>query len=148
LKINDAFVFLLFNLNGIIIGFLFDIFRVLRKTFRTINFVTYIEDILFWILTGISIIFFMYKFTDGNIRIFMILGLIFGTIIYIIIFSKLIINSSIVLINTIKSVIKIIASPIKVFFKLVLKVLNKLKCKITIKKDNIRFKKTKINKKN
>ena len=62
LAINQAYLFLLFTLNGIIIGLLFDIFRILRKTIKTNNFATYIEDILFWTLTGMSIIFFMYNF--------------------------------------------------------------------------------------
>lgn len=50
---NQANLFLIFTINGVIIGLLFDFFRILRKSFNTKDFVTYIEDILFWILTRI-----------------------------------------------------------------------------------------------
>ena len=65
---NQAFLFLIFLLNGVFIGLIFDFFRILRKSFKTTNIITYIQDILFWILTGISIIFCMYKFSDGEIK--------------------------------------------------------------------------------
>ena len=50
---NQAYLFCIFIINGIIIGILFDFFRILRKTFKTSDLITYIEDSLFWILTGI-----------------------------------------------------------------------------------------------
>ena len=42
---NQAYLFLIFTINGILIGFLFDIFRILRKSFKTNDLITYIEDI-------------------------------------------------------------------------------------------------------
>ena len=59
---RQAFSFLIFTLNGMFIGLLFDFFRILRKSIKTANFITYIEDICFWCLAGISIIYCMYKF--------------------------------------------------------------------------------------
>ena len=44
---NQAFTFIIFILNGFIIGILFDIFRILRKSFKTPDSITYIEDIIF-----------------------------------------------------------------------------------------------------
>ena len=64
---NQAYLFLMFVLNGVFIAILFDFFRILRKTFKTKNMITYIEDVLFWIITGLSIIFSMYKFSDRRI---------------------------------------------------------------------------------
>ena len=49
---DQAYLFLIFIANGIIIGILFDFFRILRKTFKTSDMITYVEDLLFWILTG------------------------------------------------------------------------------------------------
>ena len=115
MAINQAYLFLLFILNGMIIGLLFDIFRIFRKSFKTNDFIIYIEDILFWILAGISIIFFMYKFAGGNLRLFMLMGLIIGGIIYIISFSRIIINVSMIIINNIlKQIIKFLILPIKI----------------------------------
>ena len=79
---------LAFFCSGILIGLLFDIFRITRRTFKTPNIITYIEDTLFWILSGLLVLYIIYVFTTGEIRLYMILTLIIGTIIYFLIISK------------------------------------------------------------
>ena len=54
--INQFLPFLIYIVAGIIICIFFDFFRSLRKAINTSNIVTYIEDILFWIITGIFLI--------------------------------------------------------------------------------------------
>ena len=89
---NQAYLFLVFSLTGVIIGILFDFFRILRRTIKTSNFITYIEDILFWILTGFLILYNIWYFNNGEIRIYMFLGIILGLTLYMLIFSKLFVN--------------------------------------------------------
>ena len=48
----------------------------------------YIQDILFWIVSGLIIIFVIMKYTNGEIRIYMVLGIILGILIYFLIISK------------------------------------------------------------
>ena len=88
---EQATLFLIFSFNGVIIGLLFDFFRILRKSFKTPNLITYIQDILFWIFTGISIVYFLYNYSDGNIRFFLFIALILGFLLYILTISKYII---------------------------------------------------------
>ena len=121
---NQAILFLIFSLNGVIIGLIFDFFRILRKSFKTSNLMTSIQDIIFWIITGISVIFFMYNFSDGIIRFYMFLSLLFGFIIYILAISQYIIKIFVYIIKTVKtilnSIIKFITYPLKkiiTFFK-------------------------------
>ena len=80
--INQGYLFLIFIINGIIIGLLFDFFRILRKSFKTKDTITYIEDILFWILTGVVILYSIFTFNNGEIRLFMFLAIILGIILY------------------------------------------------------------------
>ena len=68
MAINQAYIFFIFSVNGVFIGLLFDVFRILRKSFKTINIITNIEDIIFWILAGMSIIYSMYNFSRRNIK--------------------------------------------------------------------------------
>ena len=131
---NQAFIFVLFILNGIFIGILFDFFRILRRIFKTKNIIIYIEDILFWILSGISIIFCMYNFTDGSLRLFMVIGLIVGITIYLISFSKIFIKISIIVINILKKIISFCLFPITFFLKTLLKAINFLYIKMPLKK--------------
>ena len=42
---NQTYLFIVFSLTGIGLGVLFDFFRALRKTFKTPDLVTYLEDI-------------------------------------------------------------------------------------------------------
>ena len=59
---NQAYLFLIFTINGIIIGLLFDFFRISRKVFNTKDVVTYIEDVLFWILSGAIVLYSIFVF--------------------------------------------------------------------------------------
>ena len=58
--VKQTYLFLMFLLNGLIIGIFFDFFRILRKSFNTSDIVTYIEDFLFWLLTGILILYYIF----------------------------------------------------------------------------------------
>ena len=104
MAINQAYLFLVFALNGIFIGILFDFFRILRKSFKTVNFITNIEDILFWILTGLSIIYCMYNFSGGALRFFMLLGLILGILLYILTLSDFLVKIVVKIISIIKKI--------------------------------------------
>ena len=103
---SQAILFLIFIIIGIIIGVLFDIFRISRKTFNTSDIVTYIEDIFFWILVGCIILFAVFKFNNGEIRMFMFLAIILGCIAYMLLLSKFIINASVKILNKLMKIIK------------------------------------------
>lgn len=126
--LGQVYVFFVFILVGFLIGLLFDMFRISRRTFKTSDIVTYIEDILFWILSGLLIIFSLFKFNNGEIRVYIIIGLIVGISIYILVFSKLIINTLVKVIIFIKKImsklIKICLFPIDLIKK-ILKILTK-----------------------
>ena len=102
---NQAYLFVIFTLVGVIIGILFDIFRILRKTFKTKDIITYIEDIVFWIIAGIIIIYTMYVFCDGELRFFMIIGIVLGTVLYMMTISKYVIKIAMFTISLIKRVV-------------------------------------------
>ena len=123
--INQVYLFLIFIINGVIIGILFDFFRILRKSFKTSDIITYFEDFLFWILTGFSILYFIFVFNNGEIRLFMFLGIAVGIALYMLIFSSLFIKINVSVITFFKrifiKVLEIILIPFrflkKLFFK-------------------------------
>ena len=117
---NQAYVFAIFILNGVLIGLLFDIFRIFRKSFKTPDIITYIEDILFWIFSGIILLYSIFKFNNGELRMFIFLGLI------LVIFSKIFIKVLVHIINFIKKIFNIfILIPIKFAMEIINKVLYK-----------------------
>lgn len=108
---NQAYTFFMFIINGICIGILFDIFRILRKSFKTTDFITYIEDITFWIFSGIVTLYFIFAFNHGEIRLYLFLGIVLGIILYILSISKHFVKISVGIITGIKSILgKIIGS--------------------------------------
>lgn len=127
---RQLFCLFIFIITGIVIGILFDCFRILRKSFKTTDWITCIQDIIFWMLTGIIILFSIFKFNNGEIRSYIILGIFFGILIYMITISKFVVKYSVFVIQKLK---KIISYPINIIINILKKVLiNPLK-KIFVK---------------
>lgn len=105
---------LAFFIDGILIGSLFDIFRAIRRSYKTSNLLTYVEDVLFWILAGLLTLYVIDVFTDGQIRLYMILVLICGYLIYMATISKFILKINTKLLNTIKYIIETFLKPFKI----------------------------------
>ena len=119
---NDSIKILVsFFITGICIGIVFDIFRITRKAFKLPNLLIYIEDILFWILTGALLLFDIYVFTDGQIRLYMILMLILGALIYFLVISKYFIKTNTKIIEIIKYITLKLLSPFKKLAKKLIK---------------------------
>ncbi len=86
---NQIYCFFIFIVVGVIISILFDIFRILRKVFKTPDIITYIEDIIFGVLAGIIIIYSIFVFNNGEIRSYLFLGIIIGILVYLFTLSKI-----------------------------------------------------------
>ena len=114
---SQAYIFLIFIINGIIIAFIFDIFRILRKSFKTPDWLTYVEDISFWLISCIILAYSIYTYNNGEIRLYLFIGLLIGAIIYILTISKYIIKICVIIINKIKNILqfltKCVIYPIK-----------------------------------
>lgn len=123
---NQAYLFLIFTINGIIIGLLFDIFRILRRSFKTSDLITYVQDILFWILTGLILLFSIFTFSNGEVRFYMFLGVFLGCLIYMLLFSKYFIDINVKIIMIIKNIVikilTIITFPLKLIIKFIRKI--------------------------
>lgn len=137
---NQAYLFLVFTLTGFIIGALFDVFRILRKNFKTSDFITYLEDILFWVLTGFLIIYNIWYFNDGEIRLFMFLGLIMGILIYLLLLSKFFIILMTFIIDIIKKMLKILQVPFKPIIKFCKKIIYNISKTVKMIENSIKLK--------
>ena len=118
---DQALLFLIFIVNGIIIGLLFDFFRILRRSFKTKDFITYIEDILFWVLTGLLLLYSIFTFNNGEIRLYMLIGAILGCIIYMLSISNFIVKINTKIIISLKNILSKIINIIFIPFKFIIK---------------------------
>ena len=118
--------FSIFIIVGIIISIIFDIFRILRKTIKTSDILTYIEDTLFWITSGLIILFSIFIFNNGELRSYIFIGIFLGILFYILFISKYFININVIIISYIKKCIKKIFIYILIPFKIVYKIIKKI----------------------
>ena len=118
---EQAGVFAIFTLNGIIIGLLFDFFRIIRKSFKITDVGTYMQDISFWILTGIIFLYSMCRFCNGELRWYMVFGVLIGGGIYIITISRYIVSFSVKFVNISKKIFIIIFYPFNLYNRKVMK---------------------------
>ena len=146
---------------GLLIGFTYDIFRLLRKTFKHPDYLTQIEDFIYWLLSTFIMFYLILIKNDGELRLFTIIGVFIGVIIYPPPPSFLILKVGLVIINFIKKIIitilKIIYTPIKLILKILkvpLSLLTKFIYKLILPlrkyiiklKVNLRFKLSKASK--
>ena len=152
--INQSYLFCIYSICGIVIGIFFDLFRILRKSFKTSDSITYIEDIIFGILTGIFLIFIIFIFNNGELRFYIFISLALGLSIYLLTISKYFIKINVKIITIIKKIIikifSIIIYPISLIKRYILAAILKPFRILTINTKNLLKAKTikKKNKKN
>ena len=83
---------------------------------------TYVEDILFWILTGFIILSSVFIFNNGQLRLFMFLAIIVGTIFYMLFMSSYIIKINMKVISILKKLFIIISRPFQIIYQLLRKI--------------------------
>lgn len=120
--INQAYIFIVFILSGICIGLLFDFFRILRRSFPTNDFFTYLEDMIFWILSGILLLYFLFIFNNGNLRMYLFLAITIGIFGYMTLLSKRVVKVSVAIIRWIECILvkigKIIFYPFQKLYQI------------------------------
>lgn len=121
----QLYTFFIYFISGTIISIFFDIFRILRKTFKTPDIITYMEDIIFWLITGIFLISILFIFSNGEIRLYNIIAIIIGIAIYMLFISRCFIKINVKLLNIIKDFVakffNILIIPIKFIFRILKK---------------------------
>lgn len=128
-------IFLSFILIGLIIGFLFDFFRILRRTYKTPDFITILEDVTFWLVSGIILLLGIFILNEGKIRAYLFMGLFLGIVIYAMIFSKEIVKYGTkflkffnkFVVNPARKVVKYVGRLLLKILRAFIKGLNKLK---------------------
>jgi len=122
--LQESYILLATIYGGILIGFMYDLYRIFRGIFRPKKIATMIQDLIFWCIIGIVAFYVLIFSNQGAIRFYNFLGFILGSIFYQILLSKLVIRSLVFLLKMIKNFIydvyQIIKYPFSVVFCLIL----------------------------
>ena len=108
---SQFFAFLVMVLIGLTVGVSFDIYNVTKKTIRRRRICVMIGDFFFWVISAINIIFLLLVGNWGEIRLYVIIGVAIGTLIYFRLLRKKVIK---VLLYIMKMLIKILGFLLKV----------------------------------
>ena len=122
LQVYNFFIFIIL---GMIVAFIFDVFRILRKTFKTNNIITYLEDILFWIISGFLIMLSIFTFNNGEIRFYLFIGLLLGILMYIILLTKLINKILLKILKPFREIFQFIHSILKKLYNSIINISKK-----------------------
>lgn len=93
---------------------MFDFFRILRKCFKVLNTLTYVQDFIFWIITGFLLLYSIFTFNNGELRGYIFIAILLGIILYALLLSKYFTKAMTYVFNFFN---KIIFQPIYVAFK-------------------------------
>ena len=122
LIVEQVYIFFYAVLAGGILAFLYDILRIKRRAIKTNVVILSLEDMIYWLLSAIIVFLTVYNSNDGQMRGFIFIGNILGVTLYLSLFSRLVIASSMMVINFIKKVLlfiwKIVTYPFRLIFRI------------------------------
>lgn len=86
----QAYVFFTVFYGGLIVGFIYDVYRGFRYYLNPRKLITFIEDLVFWILATFITFYILIKSNWGELRGYIFIGLFLGIYLYLKLLSKLI----------------------------------------------------------
>ncbi len=114
---EELYIFLATIYGGILIGLIYDLYRIIRGIFRPKKIATIVEDLIFWIIIAITAFFVLLFSNDGQLRFYTFLGFGIGATMYIWILSPYVVRSIVIIMRLIKKTVykiyNIIMFPIK-----------------------------------
>lgn len=131
--VDQVYIFMYAIAGGAIAAFFYDFLRIKRRAIKTNAIIVSIEDIIYWLAVAVFLFVTVYKSNSGEMRGYIVIGNIIGVLLYESLFSSIIIASSVMIINILKSIVlflfKVVSYPFIMLYKvvkLILKLLYKL----------------------
>lgn len=123
---DEAISFIIFVGIGFIFSIIFDLFRAIRSVKKPKNGVVYIQDILYFLIIGIILLISILNIRKDAFRLYLILGIVLGIVIYVSIIGNKIRNIFICVYKMSGTIFSFIFLPIKLYFTLFDKELRKI----------------------
>lgn len=115
---EETITFFVFVVTGIIFSIIFDIFRAIRKVKKLKNRTIYFQDIIYFCIIGIILLLIIINYMNTELRVYLILAIILGVIIYISTVGSLVVNLFVKLIKINGKIIEFIFLPFMLYMTL------------------------------
>jgi spore cortex biosynthesis protein YabQ len=120
---HDIYVLLGMMACAAALSMLFDLRRAFQKTVNLPDFAIIVSDFLFWIIVGVSVVWCLWTFNNGKIRIYEFIGAILGSVLYFCllspIFFRLFTYMSAIILKIITFIFKILLTPLRFLYKII-----------------------------
>ncbi len=80
--VPQIYIFLITLYGGMIAGFAYDVYRGIRRSFKTGKWVTALLDTMFIITLGAIVVAVMYAANAGELRLYTFVGFVLGFALY------------------------------------------------------------------
>lgn len=99
--LKEADILLKALATGVILVFVYDLLRIIRRLIPHGTFWIALEDFLFWAGSAIAIFAMLYRENDGYLRGFSIGGVVIGMLLYSMLLSRFIVRGSVFILEKI-----------------------------------------------
>ncbi|NLM73678.1 MAG: hypothetical protein GX184_06605 [Clostridiaceae bacterium] len=110
---------------GVLMAFLYDLFRLKRRFIKTRPIVVHIEDVLYWVFAAIILFLSSYILNSGETRAYFFAGTVLGALTYLGLFSKPVIWLLTLLIKIILWPLQVIINFLRPVVKVLISKMNK-----------------------
>lgn len=100
---------------GLGLGVIFDIYRVVSDELRLSRWIIAILDILYWMAAAVAVFKVLYYSNQGELRIFVFIGLFIGLGVYFLLFSSFVQKTGSVFIRVLRKMIECILRLFHIF---------------------------------
>ena len=120
--ISQVYVFIGAFVCGLIVGFIYDIFRVFRKIVKSgIKYIG-VQDMFFWVVAASVVFIYIFTMNDGELRWYEFFGIAIGTLSYGVLLSrfarKILLRCYGIINNVAALILKIVLTPIALIYRL------------------------------
>lgn len=121
---HELLTFLMMIAVGAAEGFIFDLFRVLRKNTCKSFAAVGVSDVLYWLVTAVVLVAALLHFTFGALRGYLFIGVAIGLIFYFLLLSRAVIwlfmKIIALILKIFKLIFKILLTPLTFLYKMLL----------------------------
>ncbi len=90
---HETYILLATIYGGLLIGFIYDLYKVFRRLFHPKKVATYLQDILFWSIISVVSFYVLIISNQGDLRFYNFIGFVVGVLVYHYLLSKKIIQT-------------------------------------------------------
>jgi len=114
LEVQFWTIFMMF-LGGLALGAIFDLFRVLHTELKLPRWTLALMDTIYWVAATVLIFRMLYASNEGQLRLFVFIGMAAGACFYAFVFSKPTVRVFLFIIEFVKTIYKIGVRIVRIF---------------------------------